>query len=423
MTNEQADGSPEAREQPPRWGALAYRDFRFFWAHGLLQGVARNMRELLTFYLVFDISGSPLQLGITGVFQGVPILMFGLLGGAMADAMNRKTVLVWTQAANVVALGVVAALVFSELISVWHLWLLASFTSATNALGRPAQRAYLPRMVPRARIMNAITWFGALSQGTLFVGPMLAATLIAGVGVGSAFAVNAVILLGGTLATLGIRASGEQEGPPRKVSLGAIWEGARFLRTKEVLLSTYLLDFGVMSFGFFRPLMPVLAFDVYDAGEVGLGLLTAAPAIGSVLGSVALLAIGDPNRKGMVVIVAYLAYAFGLVALGLSPWFWLALGVLVFLGLMDVISFTVRQALIQLVAPDQYRGRAGSFSTILAGVGNSTGSAEMGALSGIVGAPVALVINGFIGVGITASAVLKWGALWRYDQRNEVAED
>ena len=83
----------------------------------------------------------------------------------------------------------------------------------------------------------------------------------------------------------------------------------------------------------------------------------------------------------------------------------------------------MRQALIQLVAPDQYRGRAGSFSTILAGVGNSTGSAEMGALSGIVGAPVALVINGFIGVGITASAVLKGGALWRYDQRNEVAED
>ena len=410
---------PEFSNNPSRLGALAFRDFRFYWVHGLLQGIARNMRELLTFYLVFEISGSALQLGITGVFQGVPILIFGLLGGAMADSFDRKRLLIYTQLANVLFLGIIAILVFSDTIMVWHLWVLASLASAVNALGRPAQRAYLPRMVPRAHVMNAITWFGALSQGTLFVGPMLAAILIASVGVGWAFTSNAIILLCGAFATLAIRASGAQEGTPPMVSLKSIWEGVQFLRTKEVLFGSYLLDFCVMSFGFFLPLMPVLAVDVYQVGEIGLGLLTAAPAVGSIMASGILLVVGDIRRKGAAVVLSYVGYAVGLIALGFSPWFWMALLVLVILGLMDVVSFTVRQALIQLVAPDKYRGRAGSFSTILAGVGNSTGSAEMGALAGVIGAPFALVINGIIGLAITGSAAAKWPGLWLYDEDKE----
>ena len=416
------------REEPEvagrgRWGALAFRDFRLFWAHGFLQGIARNMRDLLTFYLVFDISGSALQLGITGVFQGVPILFFGLVGGALADSANRKTLLVYTQLASFVSIVLIAFLVFADLVQVWHLWLLTSWSAAMNALGRPAQRAYLPRTVPRGHIMNAITWFGALSQGTLFVGPALAGLLIAPLGVGGAYMINAVILLLAVVATVAIRASGAQVGAPRKASLGAIWEGALFLRSRQVLLSTYLLDFGVMSVGFFRPLLPILALEVYGVGEVGLGLLASAPAAGSIMGSVVLLALGDPRRKGVIIVSSYAAYALGLVALGLSPWFWLALVALTFLGLMDVVSFTVRQALIQLASPDEFRGRAGSFSTILAGIGNSTGSAEMGALAAATGAPGALIINGFIGVGITLAAATRWRGLWRYDQSKEVASD
>ncbi|MQF85855.1 MAG: MFS transporter [SAR202 cluster bacterium] len=410
---------PEEQGSNSRLGALAFRDFRFYWIHGLFQGIARNMRELLTFYLVFELSGSALQLGITGVFQGVPILIFGLLGGAMADSFDRKRLLIYTQLANVIFLGIIASLVLTGWIMVWHLWVLASLASAVNALGRPAQRAYLPRMVPRVHVMNAITWFGALSQGTLFVGPMLAAILIASVGVGWAFLLNAVILLGGAIATFAIKVSGAQEGTPSKVSIKSIWEGVQFLRTREVLFGSYLLDFGVMSFGFFRPLMPVLAVEVYQVGEIGLGLLTAAPAVGSIIASGLLLVIGDIRKKGMAVVLSYVGYAVGLIALGCAPWFWMALGVLVILGLMDVISFTVRQALIQLVAPDNYRGRAGSFSTILAGVGNSTGSAEMGALAGVIGAPFALIINGIIGLAITGSSVVKWPGLWAYDEREQ----
>ncbi len=420
MATEREDASLAA---PGRWGALAFRDFQLFWAHGLFQGLARNMRDALAYYLVFDLTGSKLDLGITGLFQGVPILVFGLLGGALADSVDRKRLLVYTQTANLAALAVLPALIFTERVELWHLWFLTSFWSAVNVLGRPAQRAFIPRLVPRSHIMNAITWFGALSQGTLFGGPLAAGLLVSTAGVGWAFVVNSGLLFIAVVATVAIRASGKQEGEPRRVSFGAIWEGARYLKTREVLLGSYLMDFGVMSFGFFRPLMPVLAFEVYMVGDVGWGALSAAPAAGSILGTLLLLVVRDPQRKGVVIVLANAGYAAGLVALGLSPWFLMGFAMLTFLGLMDVVSFTTRQALIQLAAPDRFRGRVGSFSSILAGLGNSAGAAEIGALAMVTGAPIAFIINGCVGLGITAGSTLKWKGVWRYDQRTEPVLD
>lgn len=424
MATERQEEESSAEDVPlGRWGALAIRDFRFFWAHGMLQGLARNMRDTLTYFLVYDLTGSAVDLGITGAFQAVPVLVLGLLGGAMADSMDRKRLLVYSQAANFVAMALLPILIFTETVQVWHLWLLTSFWSGVNILGRPAQRAFLPRLVPRSHIMNGITWFGALSQGTLFGGPLLAGVLIAVVDVGWAFVANTALLFFAIVATVAIRTSGEQIGEARKVSLSAIREGMRYLKTKEVLWGTFLMDFGVMSFGFFRPLMPLLAFEVYEVGDVGLGMLASAPAAGSILGTIILLRIGDPHRKGVVVVLSYVGYSLGLIAMGLSPWFLAGLGALAFLGLMDIISFTVRQALIQLAAPDSYRGRVGSFSSVLAALGNSTGAAEMGGLAAIVGAPGAFIINGCIGMSITGAVGLKWRGIWRYDQRTEPAVD
>ena len=422
-TDRQADDSSAEDVPLGRMGALAIRDFRFFWAHGLLQGLARNMRDTLTYFLVYDLTGSAVDLGITGAFQAAPVLVLGLLGGAMADSMNRKRLLIYSQAANCVAMALLPVLIFADLVAVWHLWLLTSFWSGVNILGRPAQRAFLPRLLPRSHIMNGITWFGALSQGTLFGGPLLAGVLIAVIGAGGAFVVNTALLFFAVIATIAIRTSGAQVGEARKVSLSAIWEGMRYLKTKEVLWGTFLMDFGVMSFGFFRPLMPLLAFEVYHVGEAGLGMLASAPAAGSILGTIVLLYVGDVRRKGVVVVLSYVGYALGLVALGLSPWFLVGLAMLAFLGLMDVISFTVRQALIQLAAPDAYRGRVGSFSSVLAALGNSTGAAEMGSLAAITGAPGAFIINGCIGISITAACGLRWRGIWRYDQRTQPAAD
>ena len=398
-----------------RWGALAYSDFRWFWAHGLLQGIARNMREMLTFLLVYQLSGSALQLGLTGLFQAVPSLIFGLIGGALADSVDRKKLLIYTQAANVGSGALLAALVLTNNAEVWHLWGFTSFWSAVSVLGRPAQRAYIPRLVPQSQVLNAITWHSSLSQGTLFAGPLAAGFLAASLGIGWAYAANSLVLAGALLSVFAIRASGAPEGPPRTVSARTILEGIQFVRMQEVLLAAMVMDLGVMSVGFLRPILPILALDVYEVGEIGLGVLGAAPAIGAVTGSLMLLMVGDFKRKGAVIVLAYASYALAMVMLGLTPWIGLALVALAVTGFMDVVAFTVKQALIQIVAPDQFRGRAASLSSILSVTGNATGAMEMGTLVAAFGAPGALLINSGLALGMTGVITLRWMGLWRHE--------
>lgn len=401
-------------EPPSRWGALAYPDFRWFWSHALLQGIARNMREMLTFLLVYQLSGSALQLGVTGLFQAIPSFIFGLIGGALADSVDRKKLLLYTQAANVVSGAALAALVLSGNAAVWHLWLFTSFWSAVSVLGRPAQRAFIPKLVPQNQVLNAITWHSSLSQGTLLAGPLAAGFLAASLGIGWAYVGNGVVLFAGLLSVFGIRASGAPDGPPRKVSARTILEGIQFVRRQEVLFAAMFMDLGVMSVGFLRPLLPILALDVYNVGEIGLGVLGAAPAVGAVVGSFTLLVVGDFQRKGAVIVIAYASYALAMLMLGLTPWIALALVALAITGFMDVVAFTVKQAMIQIIAPDNFRGRAASLSSILSVTGNGAGAAEMGALAGAFGAPGALLINSALALGMTGLITLRWMSLWRH---------
>jgi MFS family permease len=405
-----------AVERPPsKLGALAYPDFRWFWAHGLLQGIARNMREMLTFLLVYELSGSALLLGLTGFFQAVPSIIFGLIGGALADSVDRKKLLIYTQAANVVSGALLATLVLTNNAAVWHLWVFTSFWTAVSVLGRPAQRAYIPRLVPQSQVLNAITWHSSLSQGTLLAGPLAAGFLAALLGIGWAYVAICVVLGAALVSVFFIKAPGLPEGPPRKVSARTIIEGIQFVRMQEVLLAAMVMDLGVMSVGFLRPILPILALDVFEIGTVGLGVLGAAPAVGAVAGSMTLLIVGDFRRKGRVIVLAYASYALAMIVLGLTPWVGLALVALAVTGYMDVMAFTVKQALIQIVAPDQFRGRAASLSSILSVTGNGTGAMEMGALAGAFGAPGALLINSALALSMTGVITLRWMGLWRHE--------
>lgn len=393
------------------WAALIHRDFQLYFTHGVLMGISRNLRDTLLYLMVYQLSGSALQLGLTGLFQAVPVIIAGLLGGAMADSYNRRMLMLVTQVATLLSGVVLVALIVFGHVQVWHLWAMGAFWSAANTLGRPAQRAYMPRLVPEQHLMNAITWYGTLNQGTLFIGPILGAGVMAWAGPAWAFGTDLALLGVGFIAIALIRANGRPEGTGRGVSLRTIWEGFNYVRTRQALAGALTMDFGVMSFGFFRPLTPILALDVYGMGEVGVGILNGAPAVGSILGTFVLLVLGDVRRKGLLVVGANLGYVLGLGLLGLSAllapgWVVFALVALAGLGLADAVSFTARQALIQIVAVDAYRGRAASLSSIIAQLGNATGASEMGAVAAVAGAPGALLINCAIGVGMVGGITL-----------------
>ncbi|MEE8518273.1 MAG: MFS transporter, partial [Dehalococcoidia bacterium] len=145
---------PEERVRP--WGSLAHRDFALLWTSSLFSGMSRYMREMLNYFLIYEISGSAIQLGLTGIFQAIPVLVLGLISGSLADSVDRKKMLVVMHTLGLITPFALFALVYTDNIAVWHLWLLTSVTSTVGVMSGPAQRAFIPRLVPRSHLMNAV---------------------------------------------------------------------------------------------------------------------------------------------------------------------------------------------------------------------------------------------------------------------------
>ncbi len=166
-----------------------------------------------------------------------------------------------------------------------------------------------------------------------------------------------------------------------------------FIWVQRIILSLFLLDFGVMLVGFYRPILPVFASDIFRVGASGLGTLYAAPAVGSLLGSMVLLMAGDIKRKGASVVVAAVGFAVSLALLGLSQWFWMALIAVVVLGFTDAISVAMRRTVVQLLAPDAMLGRASSLITVFAQTTNALGALLAGVAAALLGAPTAVLLG------------------------------
>ena len=275
------DAGGEGRIRP--WGSLTFRDFRLLWIGGVFSGLARYMREMLNFYLIYEISGSAVQLGLTGLFQAIPVLTLGLLSGSIADHVDRKKLLIVTHTVGLTAPFLLAFLIFADLVAVWHLWLLTSLSGAIAVVGGPAQRAFMARLVPRSHMMNAVTLLSFPMQGTLLVGPVLAGSIVDVSGIGYAYLANGMLQVASLGALVLISTSGVPEGDSgrRRVSIAAIVDGLRFTWQQKIIFAGFLIDYTAMAFGFYRILLPVLAKDVYGIGATGLGVLNAAPAIGA----------------------------------------------------------------------------------------------------------------------------------------------
>lgn len=394
--------------------SLAFRDYRLLFLGGLFSGSANQMRQAFNLYLVYDISESALLVGFTGIFQAIPALTLGLFAGALADVFDRRKMLMIVNAFSILPAIGLGALLLTDSLEVWHIFGFTTLTAVVNLAQGPARNSLVPKLVPRTHLMNAVTLNGSLQQVTFFFGPFLGGVLVETLGAGAAYIINAFVLIPSALIPLFIRTSGKPDGGSRTVSIGMVFDGMRFVWSRRILFGMYLTDFGLSSVGFFRPMLTILASDVFFVGPAGLGLLFASPAIGAVLGFITMLAIGEVRRKGALFLIAVMGYAIALIFLGLSPWFWMGMVAGTILGFTDSISLVLRQTLTQLLSPDNFRGRASSFTRMFAQSGNAIGAAEAGFMASILGPGGALIFGGVLGVGLISTVGLTWRGLWRY---------
>jgi MFS family permease len=409
------ESEPEQNDAPLRpWSSLLIRDFALIWTASALTAVAVQIRNVTSLYQVYALSGSSMHLGLTGFFQALPFVLFGLFAGALADAFDRKKLMMVCYSLLLIPGLALGYLTLTESIQVWHIYVFGLLGSLIEVFSWPSRSAIIPRLVPRSHLMNAVTLSTMIMQTSFLVGPAIGGLFIDHLDVGYAYIASAFTIVPGILSVFLVRSSGLPEGNRRRVNLRSIFEGLEFIWIQRIILSLFLLDFGVTLVGFYRPILPIFARDIFDVGATGLGTLYGAPAIGSLLGASCLLMVGNIRRKGASVVVAAVVFAVSLALLGMARWYWLGVVAVVALGFTDAISVAMRRTVVQLLAPDAMLGRASSLITVFAQSTNALGALLAGTAAAYLGASKALLVGSMVCLMMILAISRAIPQLWRY---------
>lgn len=372
------------------------RDFRMLWLGQLVNGLGRQVTVVALPFELWQLTHSSLSIGLLALVQLVPILIFSLGGGAVADAVDRRRLLIVTQlllAATSLALVILA---IQPSPPIWALYTVAFVAAGVGAVDGPARTSALPRLVPRERLPAAIAVNWLSGQTVAVAGPVFAGVLIATSGVAAAFTFDVLTFLASLVALLVIAPI-----PPhpdaRRPSLRSIAEGLAFARDRRIVLATFTIDFDAMVFGMPSALFPQLALTVFNTGPAGYGLLNAAPAVGALVGAAFSGWIGSVRRPGRGVVAAVAGWGAAIVAFGLlTASFPLALLCLAVAGGADVISAVLRSSIVQLTTPDPLRGRLSSIHMLVVTSGPRIGDAEAAAVAAVAGPQFSVVSGGIL---------------------------
>jgi MFS family permease len=381
------------------------RDYRWLWTGQAINGIGSQITRIALPYQVYVLTGSTLAVAALTAVQLVPILIFALGAGSVADAVDRRKLLFVTQ------LGLLACSTSLLLLSLQPeppliaLFAVAFVAAGVGAVDQPARSSSIPRLVPPERLPAAIALNQVNFQVGSVVGPAIGGVLIATVGLPGAYLAD---VLSFTASLIGIAAIAPL--PPlaavTRPGLAAIREGLRFVRGRRVILSTFVIDLNAMVFGMPTSLFPALALDVFKVGPAGLGLMAASPAIGALLGAVLSGWVTGVRRIGLAVIVAVAVWGAAITLFGLSTFsFPLALVFLGIAGAADVLSAVFRSTIVQLETPDTLRGRVTSIHILVVTSGPRLGDIEAATVASIVGAQLSVVSGGVLclaGVAVVA---------------------
>ena len=395
-------GEPSANSRSLKpWSALAFRDYRMLWFSGVAQMVTMQMRMLVSGVWLYEITGSGVQLGLLGVVQLVMQLPAILYGGALADQIDRKKLMGYTQLVSFALLGAMTVLAATDSLRPWHIYGVTAILSVASTLGSPSRSALTANVVPRSHLMHAV----ALNTATFQVGAV-AAPLAFAVAIKAfhgeyvyIFGIATLVALPSVWLPLLIGVSGVPSDRQQGGSmLSRMWDGFLYVRTHPILPGLYAMDVGVTIVSHYRQILPLFADKLFKGGAATVGILNAANSAGGILGTFSVLFLTKFRAKGMMVVYATLIYAMLLIAFGFTTALWLGAIILAGLGASDAVGMAIRQTTVQLTTSDNMRGRAVSFSSVSAMTANNLGTFEVGFMSEAIGANNTLILGGAVGI-------------------------
>jgi MFS family permease len=381
------------------------RDYRWLWSGQVVSGMGNQITRIALPFQVYVLTGSTLAIGAIGLVQLVPILVFALGAGSLADVVDRRRLLMVTQTGMAISSLLLVLLALHGDPPLIALYVIAFLSAGLGAVDQPARASSLPRIVAAERLPSAIALNQLNFQVASIVGPAIGGVLIATVGLSGAYAVDVVSFVASLAALAAIRPL-PPIGVVTRPGLEAIKEGLRFARQRRVILGSFVVDLNAMIFGMPTSLFPVLALDVFKTGPAGFGLLAAAPAVGAFLGALVSGWVSRVHRTGRAIFLAVVAWGLAITAFGLVTFsFPLALVFLAMAGAADVFSAVFRSTLIQLETPDNLRGRVTSIHTLVVTSGPRLGDVEAAVVAALVSPQFAVVSGGILcvlGVAVVA---------------------
>ncbi|MBU4533211.1 MAG: MFS transporter [Eubacteriales bacterium] len=397
--------TPSASRAKP-WAALQHTNFRRYWLGQTVSVVGTWMQSVAMAWLVLELTNSPFLLGVVGAAQFAPILLFSLLGGVVADHVPKRKLIIACQTVMMLVAFALGTLSYLQIVEFWHIFGLALVVGLTNSLDIPARQAFLVELTGKKDLMNAIALHASVFNGARVVGPAIAGVLIAYISLPLCFFLNGIsflaVLLG--LLTLRIEDRAFATHQSRRV-FAEIGEGLRYIRRTPTVLYPMLLLALVSLFAFnFNVLVPVYARDVLKQGAEGFGFLLAAHGLGAMIGSLFLAYFSHLGPKRSLLIGGVIGVSLTQVFLAPISVFWLALPIMVLSGWSMLAFAGTVNTTVQLVVPDELRGRVMSvYSLVFMGMA-PFGNLMAGAAAKWLGASAAFAVCGVL--GLAALAVL-----------------
>jgi len=388
--------------------------YRGLFAGQTVSAMGTQITAIALAYQVYALTRSTFDVGLLGVAVLVPLVLVGLLGGSLVDAVDRRRLVLITSSVMATSSVLLAVQAFTGAARVWPLYLLAALTGGASALDQPARSTFIPRLLGTEQVAAASA-LGQLSMNlSLTGGPLLGGLLIAGPGLGWAYSVDAVSFAAALAAVVRLPAM-RPDGASVRPGLRATAEGLAWVRRHPVVMMTFLVDIDAMVFGMPRALFPAMAATRYGGGGTTLGLLSAAPAVGAVVAAVLSGPLSRVGRQGRGVLVSVAVWGAAIAGFGLTGSLGAGLGFLAVAGAADMVSGVFRSTILLTAAPDELRGRLqGVFFVVVAG-GPRLGDVESGSAASLVGLGPAAWSGGLLCLAGLAALALAVPAFARYD--------
>ncbi len=420
----------------PRLIALRYRDFRLLWLGEMVSTTGSQMQLFAINWHVFELlrgqtftvhllgravemGSEAFGLGMLGLVRVVPIVLFALIGGVLADALDRRSVMLWTRVISALVAAVLTWLTLAGQIDVNAIYWLTALGAAATALDSPARQSIVANLVKPRHLSNAISLNTLIFQIATICGPAVAGLLVAQFNIGIVYGINTATFFVAIVALWLIRHRG-------KLAYGAgigwraLLDGIRFTFGTRIIMGTMLLDFFATLFSSARTMLPIVAGDILGLGAAGYGLLATAQPLGALLVGAVLSLRSEMKRQGVILLLSVAVYGLATAIFGISTSLALSYFLFALTGAADTVSMVIRGTMRQLMTPDELRGRMVSVNMMFFMGGPQLGELEAGLVAAVFGAPFAIFSGGLATVLLTAWVAWRYPSIRRYNNANDL---